>query len=78
MVKLGFKSIKIKIDGDLNQDIQRIEAIGQALNTNISLRIDANQSLTYKTARQLTSLLSQDNFNIDFIEQPLPAADITV
>lgn len=73
----GFKAIKIKIDGNLERDVQRIEAIGQALKPDISLRIDANQSLTYKEARALITSLSRFDFNIDFLEQPLPASDIS-
>ena len=43
---LGFKSLKIKVGSNLEQDIARITAIHEAVNSNIKLRIDANEQYT--------------------------------
>ncbi len=45
-VALGYDTLKVKIGDNPQKDVERIRAIHDALDTNIKLRLDANQGWT--------------------------------
>jgi len=75
-VDLGYDTLKIKIGDDPKKDVERIIAIDQALHSDISLRLDANQGWTAKQSVELLHALEKKDIIAEFIEQPVAADDI--
>ncbi|WP_231474203.1 dipeptide epimerase [Enterococcus saccharolyticus] len=73
-VDQGFQAIKIKVGVDPVEDIQRIQAIREAVGPSIKLRVDANQGWTPKDAIRAINRMSA--YDIEFIEQPVAAKNI--
>ncbi|MFD1485593.1 dipeptide epimerase [Lacticaseibacillus baoqingensis] len=77
-VAAGFKALKIKLGTlPLEADLARIQAIAAAVGPAIRLRLDANQAWSAKAALNAVAAFSQADLPIDFIEQPVAAADLT-
>ena len=66
---LGFKSLKIKVGSNLEQDIARINAIYENLNSSMKLRIDANEQYTVEEAKFLCDAVK--NCDLQLFEQPI-------
>jgi len=75
-VSLGYDTLKIKIGDNPLKDVERIVAIDQALPSDISLRLDANQGWTAKESVTLLHALEAKGIVAEFIEQPVAADDI--
>lgn len=75
-IKLGYKTLKIKVGKDANQDIKRMKAIREAVGYDINLRIDANQGWQPKEAVKALRKMEDAGLNIEFVEQPVLAHDI--
>ena len=75
-VALGYNSLKIKIGDNPKKDFERIVAIHQAIDSNISLRLDANQGWSAKQSVELLLALEARGIVAEFIEQPVLADDI--
>ena len=73
----GYDTLKIKVGRNGAEDIERICQIYAALPPNIRLRIDANQGWTPKIAVRVIRALEDRGVEMDFVEQPVPAEDIT-
>jgi len=71
----GFPTIKVKLGTTVEEDIERIRSIRNAIGDAIPLRIDANQGWDVVTAIQVLKALEQ--FNIDHCEEPIPKWDNT-
>lgn len=69
----GWKTLKTKIGLDLRADVERIEAITEATNGEMRLRLDANQGYDRLTALEM--LRAMRDFPVEYIEQPLPVTD---
>lgn len=74
-VKLGYKTLKIKVGKDANVDIERMKAIRKAVGHEIDIRIDANQGWAPKEAVRVLRKMEDEDLNIEFIEQPVLAHD---
>jgi L-alanine-DL-glutamate epimerase-like enolase superfamily enzyme len=68
-VNQGFQIIKVKLGKKPEEDIKRIEAIRQAVPTDVEIRIDANQGWTFDEASYALNALAP--YNISFCEQPM-------
>ncbi|RUM75433.1 MAG: dipeptide epimerase, partial [Sulfurovum sp.] len=68
--------LKIKIGDDPTKDAERIIAIHQALDKDITLRLDANQGWSAKQSVTLLHTLENQDIIAAFIEQPVAADDI--
>ena len=75
-VSLGYDTLKIKIGDDPQKDIERILAIHDALDKNITLRLDANQGWTAEQSVTLLHGIEKQGIIAEFIEQPVAADDI--
>jgi len=73
-VKKGFKALKVKLGVNVEEDIERIRKIREAVGSEITLRIDANQGWTVQEAIQALNKL--EKFNIEFVEQPVRANNL--
>jgi L-alanine-DL-glutamate epimerase-like enolase superfamily enzyme len=71
-ISRGFEILKIKVEGNVEKDFKRIEAISDL---GIKIRIDANQGFTPKDVIKFIRKIS--NFEIELIEQPVPFWDIS-
>jgi len=70
----GVRHFKIKVHGDVEEDVQRVEAIRAELGSQAHLTIDANQSYSPKDAIRALTLMAPSR--IDLAEQPVPANDL--
>ena len=64
----GFKTIKVKVQGNLAVDMPKLEFIQSILPVGVNIRIDANQSYVLNDAIQLVSILNSDK--VELFEQP--------
>ena len=73
LVDEGIRYLKIKVHGDVDEDVARVRAIRRQVGDGIHLTIDANQS--YQTKDAVTALNRMAEYNIDLVEQPVHAED---
>lgn len=77
-VKQGFDVLKVKVGKDnIFKDIERIQEIRKRVGNEIKIRLDANQGWKPKEAIQAISKMEEMNLNIELVEQPVKAWDIT-
>ncbi len=69
----GYKTLKVKVGLDPEDDIVRMTAVRKAIGPDIALRIDANQG--YSVPQALQALKGMAPLDIQFCEQPVRAAD---
>lgn len=69
----GFACIKLKVGmcQSIEEEVERVSAIRNAIGANVHLRLDANEAWNLETALTLLSRL--EPYTIQYIEQPLPA-----
>ncbi|MDC0033253.1 hypothetical protein OAJ57_01660 [Alphaproteobacteria bacterium] len=70
----GYNHFKIKVHGEVAEDVARVAAIRKQLGDGAHLTIDANQS--YSTKNAITALNRMEDYNIDLAEQPVPVDDL--
>jgi L-alanine-DL-glutamate epimerase-like enolase superfamily enzyme len=73
LVDRGCRYLKIKVHGDVAEDVARVAAIRQEVGDAIHLTIDANQSYAVKDA--IAALNRMAEYRIDLVEQPVHRAD---
>jgi L-alanine-DL-glutamate epimerase-like enolase superfamily enzyme len=73
-VKKGFKALKVKVGINPAEDVERIGLIRKAVGKGIQIRIDANQGWSRQQAIEVLDRIAK--FNIQFVEQPVPAEDL--
>ncbi|HKJ99052.1 MAG TPA: dipeptide epimerase [Desulfotignum sp.] len=71
----GFNILKIKTGIDLDEDIERMVKLRETLDSRVMLRVDANQG--YSPAQYQKFYNQTRNLNLEFVEQPLKASDIS-
>jgi o-succinylbenzoate synthase len=70
---LGYKTIKVKIGTDLEQDLAALPKLQKVLSPDIRVRFDANQAYTWNEALCfLTAVEEQLSEATELVEQPLP------
>jgi len=74
-IKKGFRILKIKVGGDPELDILRLQAVQDAIGTDVKIRIDANQGWCAKDAVLVGKELEARKLNIEMMEQPVAARD---
>jgi L-alanine-DL-glutamate epimerase-like enolase superfamily enzyme len=70
----GVRHFKIKVHGDVEEDVERVTAIRAEVGPHAHLTIDANQSYAAKDA--IRALNRMADSKIDLAEQPVPANDL--
>ena len=70
-VSAGYRAMKMRLTGDIPQDIARVTAVREAVGPAIKLMADANQKLTVPRALKLGRLLEE--FDLTWFEEPVPA-----
>ena len=74
LVDRGYRYLKIKVHGHVEEDVARVAAIRARVGPDVHLTIDANQSYTPKDA--ITALNRMAEHRIDLVEQPVAADDL--
>ena len=72
----GFRILKVKIGVDVEHDLERLAKLREAHGAAICLRADANQG--YDERSLLRFVQRMDEFDIELLEQPLPASEDAV
>lgn len=70
----GFQTLKIKLGGSLEDDLNRFRKISHAVGCN--LRIDANQGWSIEESLAFMDRCEKEKLSIDLLEQPLIAEDL--
>lgn len=70
----GFTALKVKIGRDLELDVERLQRLRERLGDGIALRVDGN--VGYRPPQLLELLRRTRALELEFVEQPLPAAQI--
>ncbi len=76
-VNAGFNTFKLKVKQDEFSDLlQRIEIIREVAGQAAKIRIDPNQAWSLEYAILATREIAKSGANIEYLEQPLPKADL--
>jgi len=71
----GFETLKLKVGSNgVEEDIERVRAIRDAVGADVSLRVDANGAWTPEQAQ--TALDSLAALDVSYLEQPLPKTEL--
>ncbi|MFW5917582.1 MAG: mandelate racemase/muconate lactonizing enzyme family protein, partial [Halorubrum sp.] len=74
-VAAGFDCLKVKVGArSLDDDVERVRSVRQAVGDEIALRVDANGAWDRETAGRALDRLSPSA--LAYVEQPLPADDL--
>jgi L-Ala-D/L-Glu epimerase len=73
LVEEGYRYLKIKIHGNMKEDVKRVKALRKQVGPDVHLMVDANQSYSPKGAIQAVKRMEE--YGIDLIEQPVPLDD---
>ncbi len=73
-VEQGFRTLKIKLGADPEEDVQRIRAVRDAVGEGVRIRVDANQGWSVENAVRVISKLA--NYDVEYVEQPVKWDDI--
>ncbi len=73
LAEAGYRFIKIKVDGHVNDDFERVRAIREAVGPGIRLTIDANQAYQPKDAILIAGRVA--GLGVEIFEQPVAADD---
>jgi L-alanine-DL-glutamate epimerase-like enolase superfamily enzyme len=70
----GYHYFKIKVHGDVDEDVARVKAIRERLGADARLTIDANQSYSPKDA--IAAINRMAEYRLDLVEQPVSRHDL--
>ena len=72
----GYDCLKVKVGIDPELDVARLAAVREAVGKDVCIRIDANQAWNAKQAVRILNQMQDTGLDIEFVEQPVPAADL--
>ncbi|WP_134701237.1 mandelate racemase/muconate lactonizing enzyme family protein [Ammoniphilus sp. YIM 78166] len=75
MLEQGYRSFKMKVGTKVQEDVERIKAVRSQVGDDIAIRVDVNQGWK-NSAATLVALKQLENYQIDWVEQPVAADDI--
>ncbi|GIV79687.1 MAG: dipeptide epimerase [Litorilinea sp.] len=73
-VAQGFRTMKVKVGIDPDEDVARVRAVREAVGPDVRLGVDANGGWSPRVAIQTIARLYE--FDIYFVEQPVPDLDV--
>lgn len=75
-VEEGYSAVKIKVGTNgVEEDIERIRAVRNAVGDGVELRVDANGAWTHEQAS--TAIDGLAALDVAYVEQPLPTAELS-
>jgi L-Ala-D/L-Glu epimerase len=72
----GFRVLKLKIGTDVDTGVAGVLAVREAVGAEVQIRVDANQGWTPRQAIVAIHRLEDAGAGLEFVEQPVPAADL--
>ncbi|MGI8577756.1 MAG: mandelate racemase/muconate lactonizing enzyme family protein [Nocardioidaceae bacterium] len=75
-VSEGFDVLKLKVGSDAETDVARVKAVRHAIGPATRIRVDANQGWTAREAIGVIRALEDSGVGVEFVEQPVAAADL--
>ncbi len=74
-VRQGFRTLKLKVGTNPDEDAARVQAVRQAVGPGVGLRVDVNQG--WHTAQvAIAAIRRLVRFQVEWIEQPVDAEDL--
>lgn len=70
----GFESVKLKLNGDSERDLERVETVCREVGDTIQVRADVNGAYDVPTAINVAQKLEETT--LEHLEQPVPLDDI--
>lgn len=75
-VEAGYGCVKLKVGTlDVEEDVERVRAVRNAVGDGIALRVDANGAWRPGQAERALAALSE--LDVDYVEQPMPTAELS-
>lgn len=74
-IRQGYQSFKIKVGTNIKDDIARIRAVRTQVGNDVPIRVDVNQGWR-TSAVSLRAMRLLEEYQIDWVEQPVMADDI--
>ena len=74
-VARGYDCLKMKVGVSPELDVARLSAVRNAVGSDITIRIDANQAWTPKQAVKILNSMQDQGLDIELVEQPVKAHD---
>ena len=72
----GFKTLKVKVGGPPEKDIERLKNIREAVGDAVNLRLDANQAWTPQEAVHILQAIEDHGIRLELAEQPVKGSDL--
>lgn len=73
----GYRILKLKVGQNIATDLERIAAVLEVIPEETRIRLDANQGWRAKEAVKRIAEIEKLIPNLEFIEQPVPAGDLS-
>jgi L-alanine-DL-glutamate epimerase-like enolase superfamily enzyme len=70
----GFSALKMKVGKPLREDVERVRAVREAIGGDCELMVDAN--MAWDVAEAARRLRSLEQFELAWLEEPLPPHDV--
>jgi len=74
-VEQGFGTLKTKAGSDMQEDLEMVRGVRDAVGDKLKLRIDPNRAYSPQQAAELARRLEQ--YNLQYLEQPIPAEPLS-
>ena len=74
-VELGYSTLKTKAGRDIQEDLEMVRGVRDAVGDRLKLRIDPNRGYALEQAIELARGLEQ--YQLEYLEQPIPAEPLT-
>jgi L-alanine-DL-glutamate epimerase-like enolase superfamily enzyme len=73
LVAQGYRALKVKLNGEIDLDVERVAAVRSAVGPAMTLTLDANEAYSAETL--LAAFARMEPYDIALIEQPVPRKD---
>ncbi len=74
-VEQGFSSLKTKAGADMDEDLEMVRGVRDAVGDKLHLRIDPNRAYSPEQAAELGKRLEE--YELQYLEQPIPAEPLS-
>jgi L-alanine-DL-glutamate epimerase-like enolase superfamily enzyme len=74
-VSMGFRTLKTKAGADMNEDVEMVRGVRDAVGDALRLRIDPNRAYSPRQALELCRRL--EPYRLEYLEQPIPAEPLS-
>ncbi len=74
-VEQGFSTLKTKAGSDMQEDLEMVRGVRDAVGDKLKLRIDPNRAYSPQEAAELAKRLEE--YKLEYLEQPIPAEPLS-